>query len=49
MFCYKAFSNSLYYTERNISLLSSEPYSCSLKQCLELFTEPETLSENDAW
>lgn len=27
----------------------TESYSCSLKQCLELFTEPETLSENDAW
>ena len=29
--------------------LSTESYSCSLKECLELFTEPETLSENDAW
>lgn len=27
----------------------SESYSCSLKECLELFTEPETLSQNDAW
>ncbi|XP_078372001.1 ubiquitin carboxyl-terminal hydrolase 19-like isoform X3 [Oculina patagonica] len=27
----------------------TESYSCSLKECLELFTEPETLSENDAW
>ncbi|PFX27615.1 Ubiquitin carboxyl-terminal hydrolase 19 [Stylophora pistillata] len=27
----------------------TESYSCSLNQCLELFTEPETLSENDAW
>ena len=30
-------------------LLSLESYSCSLTECLELFTEPETLSENDAW
>lgn len=27
----------------------SVSYSCSLEDCLELFTEPETLSENDAW
>jgi len=27
----------------------SVSYSCLLEDCLELFTEPETLSENDAW
>ena len=32
-----------------ISVPSLESYSCSLTECLELFTEPETLSENDAW